>query len=159
MEMLSDRPIDGMRWNVGVAPDMLGAIGELAVASAHMEELLHQICWKHAGLDEKSGPIVTDNLNPKRLAEDITKFVALDPTKKHIQEDFKILFKEFEEINTNRNHCLHWIWSQIDDAAGAPATSYKVSRPAYRQSGVDFREFDLAGVHEITQNCNWLTHP
>jgi hypothetical protein len=163
--MLSDRPTNVMRWNSGIEPYMLALLGELAVASAHMEELLHQLYWKHAGLDEKSGPIVTDNLSPKRLSEDIKKLAALDPTKAPILEDLKILFKEFEDINTKRNHCLHWIWSVIEtETKNGDMTEigdinfgpYKVSRPAYRQSGIESQEFDVKGVEEICKNCNWL---
>ncbi len=158
--MLKDRPVNGIRWNCEIEPEMLTAIGELAVASAHMEELLHQIYWKHAGLDERSGPIVTEILNPKRLAEDIKKLVALDPAKTHILDDLKLLFKEFEDINTKRN-CLHWIWSVIEDADNstiveAAASSYKVSRPRYKQSGIESQHFDVEGVREIALNCNWL---
>ena len=163
--MLSDRPASVMRWNTDIEPNLLAFLGELAIISAHMEEMLHQLYWKHAGLDDKSGPIVTDNLNPKRLSEDIKKLVALDPAKAHILEDLKILFKEFEDINTKRNHCLHWIWSAIEKtetpkgSLGEPDVKYapyRVSRPAYKQAGIASQEFGVNDIEEICQNCNWL---
>lgn len=158
--MLSDRPPNVIRWNTGIEPNLLAFLGELAVVSAHMEELLHQLYWKHAGLDEDSGPIVTENLNPKRLTEDIKKLAALDPTKANVLDDLKILFKEFQDINTKRNHCLHWIWSVIEktETLGAKAAPYRVRRPAYKQAGIDSQTFDIADIEEICQNCNWLVH-
>jgi hypothetical protein len=96
---LLDRPPFIVRWNTGLKPEMLQALGNLAVVSAQAEELLHKIYWRHAGLNVQSGPIVTDNLNPKRLEEDITKFVGLDKTKKNILDDLTILFAEFRAVN------------------------------------------------------------
>jgi hypothetical protein len=150
-----------MRWNTSIDTGMLTLLGELAVVSAHMEELLHRLYWKHAGLDEKSGPIVTDNLNPKRLSEDIKKLVALDPAKAHILEDLKILLKEFEDINTKRNRCLHWIWDiveQNDESIEGVTISgpYKVSRPVYKQAGIASQELDVKDIEEICRNGNWL---
>ena len=77
--------------------------GQLAVITAEIEQTLHQIYWKHAGLDQDSGPIVTDNLNPKRLSEDILKFARLDPAKANIVADLELLLSEFEALNTTRN--------------------------------------------------------
>jgi hypothetical protein len=111
---LPDYPRTRINWETGLASELLRALGNLAVASAHAEELLHQIYWHQAGLDERTGPIVTDILNPKRLGEDIKKLVALDPTKANALADLKVLLKEFETLNTKRNHCLHWIWEAVE---------------------------------------------
>jgi hypothetical protein len=104
-------------WDTGLKPELLQGLGELAVTTAQMEELLHKIYW-NAGLNEIGGPIVTDNLNPKRLSEDILKSAALDPMKANALADLKVVFEEFRRINTSQNHCLHWIWENIE--AGKP---------------------------------------
>src|SRR5260370_42211857 len=88
---LSDRPLFVTRWETGVSPEFLQAIGTLAVVSAEIEQQLHLIYWKHAGFNEQSGPIATDNLHPKRLSEDILKFVAIDASKANILADLKTL--------------------------------------------------------------------
>jgi hypothetical protein len=65
---LADRPPFIVRWETGLPPEILQGIGKLSVISSQIEQLLHQIYWKYAGLKPELGPIVTDNLNPKRLS-------------------------------------------------------------------------------------------
>jgi hypothetical protein len=112
---LSDRPPYVTQWGTALQPELLQALGHLVVVTSEVEELLHKIYWKHAGLSEESGPIATDNLNPKRLSEDILKFVGLDKRKANILADLKVLLDEFTTINTKRNRCLHWIWEKVED--------------------------------------------
>ena len=166
--MLPDRPPHVTAWRTGLKPELLQALGTLAVVSAEIEETLHMIYWKHAGLDGKSGPIITDNLNPKRLTEDILKLVALDKSKANVHADLKVLFAEFQTLNTKRNHCLHWIWEKVEqetEGMGFAAYSvgpikklspYRVKRPIYRQSGVASESFDASDVDAICQDCSWL---
>ena len=141
---------------------MLQALGKLAVISAQSEEILHELYWKYANLNDKSGPVVTDNLNPKRLSEDILKFAALDKSKAHILADLTILFSEFQTLNTKRNHCLHWIWeAKFGDKPGIlnmpeNPEPYQVKRPIYRQSGILAQEFTAKDITEICNDFGWL---
>lgn len=114
---LLDRPPMVVRWETGFDPELLRALGKLTVITAEIEQQFHLLYWKHAALTDQHGPIVTDNLTPKRLSEDILKFTGMDPAKAHIHTDLKILLKEFEALNTERNRCLHWIWSIVGVAA------------------------------------------
>jgi hypothetical protein len=165
---LPDRPPYVSQWNTGLPPEMLEALGTLAVVSAQAEEFLHQIYWKHAGLDQKTGPIATDNLNPKRLEEDIKKLVRLDAAKANVLADLTVLFVEFEALNTKRNHCLHWIWEiagfekgkeptvMISSVGPVKAAPYQLKRPIYRQTGHLVQEFDIKDVREICSDFSWL---
>jgi hypothetical protein len=163
---LPDRPPFILRWDTGLLPEVLQAIGNLAVVTALIEQDLHMIYWKHAGLVGEKGPIVTDNVNPKRLAEDILKFVALDPTKVRVLADLRILLKEFETLNTRRNQCLHWIWSIVGREVPKSFTPssvpprimppYRVTRPLYRRSGEDSVEFHVADVQKLVDDSSWL---
>lgn len=163
---LLDYPPLTINWESGLKPRMLQALGNLAVVSAQAEELLHQIYWHHAGLNEQTGPIVTDNLNPKRLAEDILKLVALDKSKANIHADLKILLSEFETLNTKRNHCLHWIWEGAQEVGPLPASMlapvrpvpYALKRPVYRQSGILSQEFSEEDVSSCCRQFAWLTY-
>jgi hypothetical protein len=167
--VLSDHPPHVIRWDTGLKPELLTALGNLAVVTAEVEELLHKIYWKHAGLNEKSGPIVTDNLNPKRLMEDILKIAGLDKIKANILADLKILFAEFETLNTQRNHCLHWIWEKVEqDSKGINLVPYsvgpvqlpppyRVKKPVYRQSGIASESFDVNDIQSMCANCSWLS--
>jgi hypothetical protein len=159
---LSDYPPFAVDWNTGLTEAMLRALGKLAVVSAQAEELLHQIYWHHAGLDERSGPIVTDNLNPKRLEEDIVKLVSLDRTKVNILADLKVLFSEFRALNTKRNQCLHWGWevSEKEGIAGVipgSETPYRLRRPIYKYSGEPSQNlFTVENVKTFCKDFSWL---
>ena len=93
---LPDRPTVVTRWETGLPPALLGAIGKLSVVSAEIEKVLHEIYWKHAGISKIVGPIVTDNLNPKRLGEGIIKFAKIEKSDTKILDDLKKLLKQFE---------------------------------------------------------------
>ena len=148
-------------------PNLLEAIGHLAVITAEIEETLHQIYWKHAGLNQNSGPIVTDNLNPKRLSEDILKFARLDHAKANIVADLELLLTEFETLNTTRNQCLHWIWEKVEGEE-LPQTAllagmtnrhlptYQVKRPAYKTKGIGSKAYSTEDIQALCNQCNWL---
>ena len=166
---LADYPKFTIKWDSGLKPQMLQALGNLAVVSAQAEELLHQIYWNHAELNERTGPIVTDNLNPKRLQEDIIKLVSLDKTKVNILSDLRLLFVEFKSLNTRRNHCLHWIWTASEEARGGPlplisliaptqSPPYQLKRPIYRQSGILKQELSIEDVMQDCRQYNWLSY-
>jgi hypothetical protein len=168
---LPDRPFGTLiGWAATLPPEMLQAIGQLAVVTSEAEELLHRIYWRHAGLDEKTGPIVTDNINPKRLMEDILKLASLKSSEAKLCEDLQNIFKQFEEINTKRNHCVHWIWEVIENGPleigvgsigmlgvgyGTPPT-YQVKRPIYRQSGITEQPFSAADIQQLCTDTIWL---
>ncbi len=166
---LPDKPPHVIHWGTKLEPDMLQAIGHLAVITSGIEELLHQIYWKHAGLNERSGPIITHNHNPKLLSEDIIKFVQLMPAKAHILADLKVLFAEFETINTKRNHCLHWIWDtgeeEREESSGIVLSAgpvpkvlpYRVKRPIYRRpSEVHSESFSVEDIKALCDDSGWL---
>ena len=161
---LPDRPLSIVEWTTGFSPEMLQALGHLAVISAQIEQDLHLIYWKHAGLNERSGPVVTDNLNPKRLFEDILKFAAMDKNNANILSDLKILAKEFEELNTRRNHCLHWIWSIAGENTSDTVTldgakkilPYKLLKPLYKQAATPPEELESKDIRQLCNECTWL---
>jgi hypothetical protein len=160
---LPDRPWEVVRWNSSFPDDLLAAIGYLAIISAEVEQVLHQIYWKHACLTEVSGPIVTDILNPKRLGEDIKKFVRLIPDKANVLDDLTLLLKEHEELNTERNHCLHWIWEA--DTTGRAAVDlglakhpgpFRIKKPIYKQAHAPDTVFDAKKINDLCNNFAWL---
>lgn len=166
--MSSDfRPMVTFRLDTRLPPEMLNELGRLAVVTAEAEELLHRIYWRHAGLNEKNGPIVTDNINPKRLMEDVIKFLKLKPAEENVLLDLEDIFAEFEGINTKRNHCLHWIWEVIESKPErveigmgtfgySPPKTYQVNRPAYRQSGVKTEPFTTADIQKLCDDASWI---
>jgi len=161
---LPDYPSTTVNWDTGLTGEMLRALGHLTVVSAQAEELLHQIYWHHAGLDERSGPIVTDNFNPKRLEEDITKLAALDKSNANILADLKVLFAEFRTLNTKRNRWFHWIWLPPDRDVPRPLTvldkvpGFRLKRPVYSQKGLEMQDFQTADVQNCCNDFAWLTY-
>jgi hypothetical protein len=165
---LDDYPTQLLGWSTGFMPNLLQAIGQLAVVTAEIEQTLHQIYWKHAGLDQDSGPIVTDNLNPKRLSEDIRKFARLDPAKANIVADLELLLSEFEILNTTRNQCLHWIWEKVEGEKPPegtlpfsmvnymPVPSYQVKRPAYKTKGIGSKAYSPEDIQALCNQCSWV---
>jgi hypothetical protein len=53
---LPDRPYHILYWDTGLKPELLQGLGELTVTTAQMEELLHKIYWKYAGLKGDQRP-------------------------------------------------------------------------------------------------------
>jgi hypothetical protein len=165
---LPDRTIGIGRWNTGLSPEILQAIGKLAVVSANVEQLLHVIYWMHAGLTGETGPIATSDLGPKSLTESIVKLVKLDPAKANILSDLQLLFVEFRAVVKRRNQCIHWIWSiqgQTPEMEKAPP--HKLIRPMYKQGGEPEVEFDVTAIEQLYDDYAWLevrltshaTHP
>jgi hypothetical protein len=164
---LDDYPTQLLGWDTGFMPDLLQALGQLAVVTAGIEEALHQIYWKHGGLNKHSGPIVTDNLNPKRLSEDILKFARLDPAKANVVADLEVLLAEFEALNTKRNQCLHWIWEKVEAEQPdgtpifgilnyKPPASYRVKRPAYKKKGAESQPYSAEDIKTLCEKCSWV---
>ncbi|TMJ62193.1 MAG: hypothetical protein E6G81_02680 [Alphaproteobacteria bacterium] len=163
---LSDRPPFILYWEIGLPGELLQAIGKLAVISAHIEEYIHQIYWRHAGLSTKNGPIVTEFISTKRLMEDTLKFLANNPNRAHILEDLEILFREAENINTKRNQCVHWIWMilatekpdtvTINQPQSGPV-NYRASRPVYKgRKGALHTDLKPADIEAIYNDAQWL---
>jgi hypothetical protein len=159
---LPDYPRGTINWDTGLAPDMLRALGNLAVAAAQVEELLHQVYWHYAGLTVETGPIVTDNLNPKRLQEDIIKFASLEKSKANRVADLKVLFAELETLNTARNRCLHWTWRAATispvEMPLAGRVSYELTRPLYKQSGPPGQSFSIEDIKKFCNDLSWLAY-
>jgi hypothetical protein len=154
---LPDRPIGIVRWNIGLSPELLQAIGKVAVVSANVEQLLHLIYWMHCGLTDKTGPIATGDENPSRLTEDIVKLTKLDALKENILADLQTLFVEYRALVKRRNQCIHWIWSiqgQTPELEKTPP--YKVIRPIYKIGGETEAEFDVKSIEQLYDDYAWL---
>ncbi len=163
---LIDRPSIPCGWEPGLPDQVLKLLGKIAIIAASIEDLLHKIYWKYCGVDEKYGPIITDNLSPKRMSEDIIKIVKKDPSKKRIFDDLNIIMKELEALNEKRNRIIHWNWPVagsrlpkdilVTDQAPMVPSPYKITRPAYKQKGSDFEIFDETKLNQLCDDFWWL---
>ncbi|HEY1721765.1 MAG TPA: hypothetical protein VGG27_11000 [Magnetospirillaceae bacterium] len=156
---LPDKP-SIIKWDVGLPDQLLQAIGQLSVSTAQLEETLHLIFWRFAGLTHQTGPIVTDNLNPKRLSEDIQHLAKKTNQPKAVCEDLEILFAEFNVLNQTRNQCVHWNWVALDvDGKSVPhelANKYQVNRPRYDRKAKPPKAFTIEEVRTLCDDIAWL---
>jgi hypothetical protein len=106
-----DRPADVVPWETSeLSPELLQAIGQLAVSSAEFEDTCHHLYWKYARLNAISDPIITESLSPGRLSEDIVKFARNIERNKRRTEDIRNIFILFKKVAEERNSCIHWLW-------------------------------------------------
>lgn len=129
--------------------DMLAEIGRMAVVSAGIEDILHNIYWKFARLDAVIGATITEDARPNRLAEDIIKIAKAAKVSAAQVEDLTDIFSEYRPLARKRNQCIHWIW-------GTPqGDNHKVVPPSYKR---DAREetISLSEATELADDLTWI---
>jgi hypothetical protein len=128
---------------------LLHAIGRLSVVSAEFENTCHQVYWKYARLNVSSGPIITGDLSPNRLTEDIIKHASLTERNERRIEDLKVIFRQYREVAKRRNQCVHWLWSiMVEDRA-------LVVRPTYKGQG-ESPSFSIEEINDLAGDMVWL---
>lgn len=86
-------------------------IGRIAIISASIEDLLHSLYWRFAGLTDSVGPVITGDARANRLTEDVVRIAKAAKTDQAIIDDLKDLFSEYALLAMERNKFVHWIWS------------------------------------------------
>ena len=105
---------------------MLQAIGSVAVHAAVAEQMVHVAYWRYAGLDNKVGQVITENMRPKRVLEDLIKIVTLLKSGAGRIADIKDIAHTYGNLAQQRNEIIHWIWDSNEDD-----TVHKVIPPGY----------------------------
>jgi hypothetical protein len=54
-------------------PGVLQEIGRVAVEAALLEQKIHMVYWRYAGVGEAMGQVITETARPSRLFEGILK--------------------------------------------------------------------------------------
>ena len=128
---------------------MLAAIGRTVVVSASIEDFLHSLHWKFAGLNDVVGQVITGDARPTRLADDIIRVARAANVDEKILEDLSDIFAEYKSLAAIRNQCIHWIW---EDLGGA---NHKISPPVYK-AGHKPRTFSVQEIESLADDLIWI---
>jgi hypothetical protein len=126
----------------------LEALGTVTVAASGVEEMLHTLYWKLAGVGDKQGAILTREMKPNRLADDIIKLAGLAKLNAKQIDDLKDIFAHHKSLSGRRNEYIHWIW--ID----SNKDRHKIRSPAYR--GEEERVVSTEEVNALAADLSWL---
>jgi hypothetical protein len=147
---LSGRPPHFIPWEESThSPEILQAIGQLAIASAEFEDTCHYIYWKYARLNWATGPVITASLSPNRLTEDIIKLARQTERNKRRLEDLGHIFSAYKNVAQERNSCIHWLWAPMIGSNGY------VVRPIHKGPGPG-KPFTAAQICELAYDMAWL---
>jgi hypothetical protein len=89
---------------------MLAAIGRTAVVSTSIEDILHRLHWKYAGLSTEVGPVITGDARATRLTEDILRIAKAAKAPQKVIDDLSDIFADLGALIVKRNECSHWLW-------------------------------------------------
>lgn len=128
---------------------MLTAIGRAVVISASIEDILHGIHWKYAGLSQKVGPVITGDARATRLTEDIMRIVRAAKVRYEIIDDLHDIFEELKLLITKRNKCIHWLWEK------PKGRRHKISPPIYKV-GHSEAVFSVKEIEALGDALVWI---
>ena len=140
--------IDGHQMPSG---DMLEAIGRLAIITASIEDILHELTWKYLKVPRHVGALLTNEKKLKRLTQDLIKMCKTTKATSLILEDFEDIFVDLEGTAFVRNQCIHWIWEQ-------PKTGvHRLHPPAYMRNKTSVK-FSVSDVNKIGDELIWIEY-
>ena len=121
----------------------------MAVVSASIEDILHIIYWKMAGLSDAVGAVITGDARPNRLTEDIIKIARGAKVDAKIIEDLSDIFTAYRDLATKRNQCIHWTWN-------APKGKRIVVEPPTYKTGAQPVTFTLKEMRTLADDLVWI---
>jgi len=117
-------------------PQMLQALGRVAVHAAIVEQQIHVAYWQYAGLTRGVGQIITGHMRPKIVFQDLFKIANETKAISGRIVDLEEISLTYGALAEQRNELLHWIWqSDAEDkehtvyAPGYMRGKYGVSKP------------------------------
>jgi hypothetical protein len=129
---------------------MLAAIGRAVVISASIEDILHALHWKYAGLNEAVGPVITGDARATRLTEDILRIAKAAKRPAAVIEDLSDIFTELKLLITTRNQCIHWLWERPDGRR-----KHTVAPPIYK-TGHQPAAFTVSQIEILGDALVWI---
>lgn len=129
---------------------VIAEIGRLAIVSASIEDIMHQIFWKHAGVSAPVGATITGDARATRLGEDIVKIAKAANVDAAIVEDLSDIFTEHRALVQERNKFLHWIWSWNTETG-----EDRIDPPGYK-SHLAGRYVTAQEVQKIGDDLVWI---
>lgn len=140
-------------WHYTPPDEILQAIGRIAVLCASIEELLHIIHWRYIDTLLEVAPIlITGDMKPGRLMEDIVKIATVTGEEEPRIEDLKFLFADYRELSDKRNKCMHWIW---DQPKKRNLKKHQLYPPSYK-SGKSTVHFNVKELNRLGDDLIWV---
>jgi hypothetical protein len=127
-------------------------IGRISIVSASIEDLLHSLYWRFAGLTDSVGPVITGDARANRLTEDIVRIAKAAKTDQTIIDDLKDLFSEYALLAVERNKFVHWIWSW-----NTKTRQDRIDPPGYKPTHQG-RYVTTGEVAAVADDLVWIEH-
>jgi hypothetical protein len=127
-------------------------IGRIAIVSASIEDLLHSLYWRFAGLTETVGSVITGDARASRLTEDVIKIARVAKVDQAIIDDLKDIFADYALLATERNKFVHWIWSW-----NTKTHEDRIDPPSYKPTHQG-KYVTTESVAEVADDLVWIEH-
>jgi hypothetical protein len=126
---------------------MLQGIGSVAVHAAIAEQMIHVAYWRYAGVSNGVGRLITENMRPKRLLQDLVKIARESKTTPGRAADMAAISTAYGNLAQQRNEIIHWIWESDEDSK-----LYRVVPPGYMTKPTDqskpYTDAQIVGLAE-----------
>jgi hypothetical protein len=127
-------------------------IGRIAIVSASIEDLLHQLYWRLAGLSDPVGPVITGDARANRLTEDIVRIAKAAKVDHCVIDDLKDVFSAYGLLAIERNKFVHWIWSW-----NTRTREDRIDPPGYKPTHQG-RYVTTSEVAAVADDLVWIEH-
>ncbi len=128
---------------------ILAEIGRLAIVSASIDDILHAIYWKFARLTDAVGAVITGDIRPGRLVDDIIKVAKAAKVDPKIVDDLKDIFADHKNLAILRNQCIHWTWNR-------PTGRKIVVEPPTHKTGHTPITLTLTQIKKLADDLVWI---
>lgn len=139
--------------------DVLQSLGYITVVSAGIEDLIHGLFWRCAGLSDERGTIITRDMKPYRMIDDIVRLALVRKWPDKQIADLKDIFSDLKKLVEKRNQCIHWLWDKTQTNEHRIYTpAYKAERKTISYTSEDLQALaeDLAWI-EVRLDSHYLT--
>jgi hypothetical protein len=133
--------------------DLLRAIGRVATLSASIDELLHVIHWNYLDTNWDIAAIVTRDMRPSRLAEDIVRMAIACPDEDAIIQDLRDLMADYREAVERRNQLIHWVWEQPKHRR---RLQHPLRPPVAKQNKHTSVSFTVKEIEKLGDDLLWI---
>ncbi|MCK1533158.1 MULTISPECIES: hypothetical protein [unclassified Bradyrhizobium] len=127
-------------------------IGRIAIVSASIEDLLHALHWEISGLNDLIGPLITSDVKPARLSQDIIKIGKAAKVKQSTIDELRDLFSDYATLAQERNKFVHWIWSW-----NTKTREDRIDPPGYKHSR-EGKYVSVQDVADVADDLVWVEH-
>jgi hypothetical protein len=127
-------------------------IGRLAIVSASIEDLLHMLYWRLAGLADPIGAVITGDARATRLSEDVLRIAKAAKIDQSVIDDLQDIFADLIKLTKERNQFVHWIWSW-----NTKTHEDRIDPPGYKPS-LTGRYVTTEDVAKVADDLVWIEH-